>query len=484
MTTETLDKKTPLISLLDRIREYIGACMYSNNELPTDIIKFRGGLLLAEVYSELYIVHANRQKNIGAYFDNNALHNNLEYIIAIEKLQQRISEFYPYRSENNDKNVTEGIRNLYNNGISVVFPNVKDSKIWKAERDRQHEDENRPYLYGRVFREAHESLDDETSKYYAFETQYDGLVGPPNLIQYILDFQSSLQNTSIDSIRDELVRGLELLRLVYMAEAEYILQVRVNGCDKRILKDYDKKRKTIQEDIREYDLKEKLENWRFQKPEERTGRTLLQGEYINFLNEWKSEILSTMQSDYPDLWKIRAYSGGLDANVTTDSFARMFFKRGNTSNDFLRLQWTLEVIDETIAKEEQKDLDQHVNYSPEEDAVNQFEENIYKVVGLLVQKFEGKTVSKGAHKAEVTIHIKQKELKEFVADQRKNNYDNFKDICYPQDGKYKMKFCKYIIFLRDKKEQFFGEIPKKYLVEAIAPVIKISKGCAQNYLSK
>ena len=195
MTTETLDKKTPLISLLDRIREYIGACMYSNNELPTDIIKFRGGLLLAEVYSELYIVHANRQKNIGAYFDNNALHNNLEYIIAIEKLQQRISEFYPYRSENNDKNVTEGIRNLYNNGISVVFPNVKDSKIWKAERDRQHEDENRPYLYGRVFREAHESLDDETSKYYAFETQYDGLVGPPNLIQYILDFQSSLQNT-------------------------------------------------------------------------------------------------------------------------------------------------------------------------------------------------------------------------------------------------------------------------------------------------
>lgn len=483
MITEKLDKKIPLFALLERLGDYIDACIYSNDEIPAEIIKFRGGLVLAEVYSELYMVYANRQKNIGAYFDNNALQNNLEYIIAIEKIQQRISEFHPFLLGSNDKDLINNIRSLYNNGRSVVFPNIKDTQVWKAERDREDEDKNRPYLFGRVFREAHECMDDEISKHYAFETQYNGMSNNPNLIQYILDFQCSTQNTPIDSIREELVRGLELLRLIYMAEAEYILQVRVHGCDKQILKDYDKKRKTIQEDIREYDLKEKLENWRFQKPEERTGRTLLQGEYINFLNEWKSEILSTMQSDYPELWKIRAYSGGLDANVTTDSFARMFFKRGNTSNDFLRLQWTLEVIDETIAKEEQKDLDHHVNYSPEEDAVNQFEESIYKVVGLLVQKFEGKTVSAGAHKAEVTIHIKQKELKDFIVDQRKNNYDNFKDICYPQDGKYKRKFCKYIIFLRDKKEQFFGEIPKKYLAEAIAPVLKMTASCAQNYLS-
>ena len=65
-------------------------------------------------------------------------------------------------------------------------------------------------------------------------------------------------------------------------------------------------------------------------------------------------------------------SGGLDADVTPENFARMFYRRKGVDRYFIELQWELEELTSLIAKNKQKPAkdSQELVQTPEQKAVS------------------------------------------------------------------------------------------------------------------
>ena len=128
------------------------------------------------------------------------------------------------------------------------------------------------------------------------------------------------------------------------------------------------------------------------------------------------------------------------------------------------------------------ELDDGNTISPEAKAVETFTNNIIQLVNETYSKWNNQRVSLGANKPEAHIVIQREELIKYIKERKKNSFDDLKDLCYPESGKTKLNFCKYVVQLQ--KENYFGKLPNKELAKILAPIVGLTEGTVTNYLSQ
>jgi hypothetical protein len=285
-----------------------------------------------------------------------------------------------------------------------------------------------------------------------------------------------------------------MLRNVFMTDAEDIYYVRTGDFtaiekvyDKEVieyfytklpLKEYYEARSLFIQQMNE-DMEVAIGEWRISRGY--IGRKLTPQEQIEFLQERKDGVIENMKS-YEELWKLRMHSGGLDADVTPENFARMFYRRKGVDRYFIELQWELEELTSLIAKNKQKPAkdSQELVQTPEQKAVADFVDSIIMLVNTAYEKWNNQRVVPAVHKAEVHIVIKKEELIKFMQDKMKNDFEELCEFCYPEASK--QDFCQFVVQLQN--DGYFGALPNKLLAEVLAPIAKISVGTARNYLSQ
>lgn len=520
-TTKQIKHKLPIQPLLEKVREFVHSYIMGDDDMPiSPLSKFYGLALIAELYDKVYYLDNDRRKHLGRYFGNDTLRVDLECIMAIEDLQQELGSTirYVWDLDNHNDDFGKRFLSLYENGLDTTLPSLKDSKIWRGNSDCS----SASLRFQTVFHKAQESLaeperESEIINLKKTEEEHERIASMQkkllknryahkakdisvaanqfNYADCILSVQKQIESVDLSQIQMELNRALEMLRQVFMTDAQDIYYIRTgetdaitNDANREIihecyteipLRDYFNEREDAREELL-IQMDTEIEEWRIQN--KRTGKPFLRNEHLKYLQQQLETVFASMQQDYPDLWKLREHSGGLDSEVTVDNFARMFYKRANVDHEFLELQWKAELLSELIAEDEKKKAREPINYSPEESAVNQFVDNIMKIANMLYSEYEGKTITTGAHMPDAEIHIQVLELQRFLDQEREQNYDEFRSWCFPQNAKSIQMFCQYIIQLKDAG--YFGQLRKDLIASVVAAVIGREVGTITNYLSK
>jgi len=324
----------------------------------------------------------------------------------------------------------------------------------------------------------------------------EGNVTKFDFLRYIIDIQKKAEEAPGEEIVRELCCALEMLRNVFMTDAEDIYYIRT-GVFTKLEGVYNKE--TIEHFYTDlpfrkyYEAKEKfarqlsedidvaLGEWRISRGY--IGRKLSKDEYDEFLQERKENVIENMKS-YEELWKLRMHSGGLDSSVTPENFARMFYRRKGVDRYFIELQWELEVITRMVDENKVPPLvtGEKPELTPEQKAVSDFVDKIIMLANTTYEKWNNQRIIPAVHKPEVHIVIKKEELIGFIQSEEKNNFEELSRLCYPASSTTKQEFCKYVVRLQ--KEDYFGALPNKLLADILAPIVELSPGTTNNYLSK
>lgn len=536
------------VSLMERLHSYFDDASiraFRPDEQPIPLFKFQSLMLAADIYEFVRLYAINREEHLSEYFSALTLKQCLENVAAVEKLQERMNdvrqlfEMYDMRVQigkiaNPEEpchapglGITERIsdyKRLHENGIDGFDgqPTISRSLLWGANSN----DEVR-YKYGRLFLKAKETLDDvdsgsrsldpETRAYSKALQQQElsrrvarkSLPQKPaepkandfDFLQYIVDIHRKAEAAPAETICKELSDALEMLRNVFMTDAEDIYYIRTGDLSK--LEDvYDKNLiEHFYNDVpfKKYyearnifvngsqnalglvdDLEVALDNWRYEK--ELTGRKLTTEEYEVFLKERKDNVVKEMKRN-DALWKLRMHSGGLDTEVTPENFARMFYRRKGVDRYFIELQWELEELTSLIEKNKQKPTEEEVTtvQTPQQKAVGDFVDKIIILVNEVYKNWNNERVIPAVHEPEVLIVIQKDELIKHIQDKQKNDFEELLELCYPENSKSKQTFCQYVVKL--KNEGYFGKLPNNMLAKILASVVGLAPGTVTNYLS-
>ena len=120
--------------------------------------------------------------------------------------------------------------------------------------------------------------------------------------------------------------------------------------------------------------------------------------------------------------------------------------------------------------------------TPEQRAVEAFVDKIIRLANSAYEEYNGKMVSPGVNQAKVMIVIEKDKLARRMQSKMKSNFEELKDLCYPEDSQTKIRFCLYVRQLQ--RDNYFGKLPKQLLAELFAPIVGLSSGSVKNYLSK
>lgn len=510
------------------------------------LFKFHSLILIADIYEHVRLFLVNRDRRLSEYFSERTIKQCLRNVADIEELQKRLPELHEDIETIESSMSwasdllpmagvevmpgTDEIKLLHLHGIEALSkdangnerPSVSKSLLWKAP---SYSHEEKDYVFGKVFRKAKEELDDDNcdnlspdpedkiynniraqsrlSNRVAWKVESHEWLNNPqkskenkrfDFLGYIISIQRKAEEATADDIYFELKQALEYLRNVFMTDAEDIYYVRTG--------DFSKLEKVYSKDVithfytelpfkkyyeakKEYvellsdQMEVELGEWRISRGY--IGRKLTPQEQIEFLQERKDGVIENMKS-YEELWKLRMHSGGLDADVTPENFARMFYRRKGVDRYFIELQWELEELTSLIAKNKQKPAkdSQELVQTPEQKAVADFVDSIIMLVNTAYEKWNNQRVVPAVHKAEVHIVIKKEELIKFMQDKMKNDFEELCELCYPEVSK--QDFCQFVAQLQN--DGYFGALPNKLLAEVLAPIAKISVGTARNYLSQ
>ena len=510
------------------------------------LFKFHSLILIADIYEHVRLFLVNRDRRLSEYFSERTIKQCLRNVVDIEELQKRLPELHEDIETIESSMSwasdllpmagvevmpgTDEIKLLHLHGIEALSkdangnerPSVSKSLLWRAP---SYSHEEKDYVFGKVFRKAKEELDDDNcdnlspdpedkiynniraqsrlSNRVAWKVESHEWLNNPkkskenkrfDFLGYIISIQRKAEEATADDIYFELKQALEYLRNVFMTDAEDIYYVRTG--------DFSKLEKVYSKDVithfytelpfkkyyeakKEYvellsdQMEVELGEWRISRGY--IGRKLTPQEQIEFLQERKDGVIENMKS-YEELWKLRMHSGGLDADVTPENFARMFYRRKGVDRYFIELQWELEELTSLIAKNKQKPTkdSQELVQTPEQKAVADFVDSIIMLVNTAYEKWNNQRVVPAVHKAEVHIVIKKEELIKFMQDKMKNDFEELCEFCYPEASK--QDFCQFVVQLQN--DGYFGALPNKLLAEVLAPIAKISVGTARNYLSQ
>lgn len=510
------------------------------------LFKFHSLILIADIYEHVRLFLVNRDRRLSEYFSERTIKQCLRNVVDIEELQKRLPELHEDIETIESSMSwasdllpmagvevmpgTDEIKLLHLHGIEALSkdangnerPSVSKSLLWRAP---SYSHEGKDYVFGKVFRKAKEELDDDNcdnlspdpedkiynniraqsrlSNRVAWKVESHEWLNNPkkskenkrfDFLGYIISIQRKAEEATADDIYFELKQALEYLRNVFMTDAEDIYYVRTG--------DFSKLEKVYSKDVithfytelpfkkyyeakKEYvellsdQMEVELGEWRISRGY--IGRKLTPQEQIEFLQERKDGVIENMKS-YEELWKLRMHSGGLDADVTPENFARMFYRRKGVNRYFIELQWELEELTSLIAKNKQKPAkdSQELVQTPEQKAVADFVDSIIMLVNTAYEKWNNQRVVPAVHKAEVHIVIKKEELIKFMQDKMKNDFEELCEFCYPEASK--QDFCQFVVQLQN--DGYFGALPNKLLAEVLAPIAKISVGTARNYLSQ
>ena len=510
------------------------------------LFKFHSLILIADIYEHVRLFLVNRDRRLSEYFSERTIKQCLRNVVDIEELQKRLPELHEDIETIESSMSwasdllpmagvevmpgTDEIKLLHLHGIEALSkdangnerPSVSKSLLWRAP---SYSHEEKDYVFGKVFRKAKEELDDDNcdnlspdpedkiynniraqsrlSNRVAWKVESHEWLNNPkkskenkrfDFLGYIISIQRKAEEATADDIYFELKQALEYLRNVFMTDAEDIYYIRTG--------DFSKLEKVYSKDVithfytelpfkkyyeakKEYvellsdQMEVELGEWRISRGY--IGRKLTPQEQIEFLQERKDGVIENMKS-YEELWKLRMHSGGLDADVTPENFARMFYRRKGVDRYFIELQWELEELTSLIAKNKQKPAkdSQELVQTPEQKAVADFVDSIIMLVNTAYEKWNNQRVVPAVHKAEVHIVIKKEELIKFMQDKMKNDFEELCEFCYPEASK--QDFCQFVAQLQN--DGYFGALPNKLLAEVLAPIAKISVGTARNYLSQ
>lgn len=538
-------------SLMERLHSFFDDASiraFRPDEQPIPLFKFQCLMLAGEIYEFVRLYAINREEHLSEYFSALTLRQCLEYVVAVEKLQEQMGdirqlfEMYDMRVHiGRIANPTEpchapglGIserindyKRLHENGINGFDeqPTIGHSLLWGATSN----DEVR-YKYGRLFSKAKETLDDsgnsnhsldpETRAYSkamqqqelsrrvalkAVSQQPKGIESKENdfdFLQYIVDIHRQAEAAPAETICKELNDALEMLRNVFMTDAEDIYYIRTGDFaklegvyNKEMIehfyndvpfKKYFEARNIFVNGSQNAlglidDLEVALDNWRYEK--ELTGRKLTTEEYEVFLKERLNSVIEDMKCN-DALWKLREHSGGLDTAVTPENFARMFYRRKGVDRYFIELQWELEELTSLIEKNRQKPTEEEVKtvQTIEQKAVADFVDKIIILANEVYKKWNNERVTPAVHEPEVLIVIQKDELIKHMQDKMKTNFEELLELCYPENSKSKQTFCQYVVKLQ--KDGYFGKLPDNLLAESLASVVGLASGTVANYLSK
>ena len=427
---------------------------------------------------------------------------------------------------------TDEIKLLHLHGIEALSkdangnerPSVSKSLLWRAP---SYSHEGKDYVFGKVFRKAKEELDDDNcdnlspdpedkiynniraqsrlSNRVAWKVESHEWINNPkkskenkrfDFLGYIISIQRKAEEATADDIYFELKQALEYLRNVFMTDAEDIYYVRTG--------DFSKLEKVYSKDVithfytelpfkKYYEAKDEyvesfndqmeveLGEWRISRGY--IGRKLSYEEYDEFLQDRKDDVIKNMKS-YEELWKLRMHSGGLDSDVTPENFARMFYRRKGVDRYFIELQWQLEELCRMIDEQSAKSTDnaEEETLSPEQKAVNNFVDKIILLANNTYKKYNNERIIPAVNQPQVHIVIKKDELIKHMQAKAKSDYEELKDICYPETAKSKKQFCQFVAQLQ--ADGYFGELPNKLLSDILAPIVGLTPGTTTNYLSQ
>lgn len=512
------------ISIVDRLQSYFDdVTLWTNgnnnyNNPASHLFKFRSLVLLAEMYEYVRFFFVNREERLSEYFSGQTLSQSLEKVVLIEKLQENIRkvgfdlEFLDTCSMMRDAtflypDLYSGIdmfKVLHEKGIdgfceelsAMQMPSVSKSVLWDGDGKN-----NMTHNYDRVFRKAKETLDGNLGKRIVKKVNNnvehfldDDHIPCFDFRKFVVDMQQKADEATVEDIYSELFKALEMIRNVFMTDAEDIYYVRTGDFsaiekvyDKDViehfytelpLKEYYEARTVYIQQMNE-DMEVSIGEWRISRGY--IGRKLTSQELIEFLLERKDSVVDNMKS-YEDFWKLRMHSGGLDTDVTPENFARMFYRRKGVDRYFIELQWEFENLSALIDKYRQQPIDngRKVTQTPEQKAVSDFVDKVIMLVSIAYEKWNNQRVSPGVHKPEVHIVIKKEELIKHIQDKMKNEFEDLSELCYPQFTK--KLFCKYVSQLQ--RADFFGKLPNNLLADILAPIVNLSPGTAKNYLSQ
>jgi len=546
INTNVIDIHTA--SLMKRLHSYFDEISLNTEHRANifdPMFKLRTLNLIAEIYAYVNVFFANRCERLSDYFNECTLKQCLKWVIEVEDFQQGFYKYFQDSNGNEDLedaineseeicneengSAFDGYKNLYINGIKELckdcdgkdIPSICNSALWNASLYTETS-----YSFKRVFRKAKEDLDekDRGSKF-SLDPEDRGynesiknnllsrkiayrVVNPMhnpfnytcsanyNFMDYIKAIHQEAEKATIDDIYVDFFKALEFLRNTFMTDAEDIYYIRTGDFDalKKFyneetidyfytqlpFKGYYYARNLFLEDL-EDDMIVKLEDWRRKKGY--VCRKMTKDEHILFLEECKSEVETKMMK-YEDLWELRMHSGGLDSEVTTNNFARMFYRRQGVVRYFIELQWELEMLQELIKNQEDtlEWNNDDSKTSPDVKAVEIFANNIIQLVNEAYNIWNNQRVSLGANKPEAHIIIQREELIKYIEDRKKNSFDELRDVCYPESGRTKSNFCKYVVQLQ--KKNYFGKLPNKELAKILAPIVGLTEGTVTNYLSQ
>lgn len=511
------------------------------------MFKFRSLLLIAEIYEMVRLFFVNRESSLAEYFSDRTLKQCLQDIADVEDMQNSLSNLSGELKSIEDSILwntdlagmaglegLEAMPGLYEyqqlrmGGVislcssdNIETPSVKKSHLWKNTFGKRSSER-----YEKVFRGAKEDLDDVRKSFSPDinDQVYNNAVNKMSLgnrtvkevdeyelraisahrkkdkskfdfLKFLIVVQKKAETATADDILSEMRAAIELLRNALMTEAEDIYYIRtgdfselVNTYNEGIIQKYyseipfmvyNQQRNEFCQQLRE-DIEIDLANWRCEK--DYTGRPLKKDEYDEFLQDRRDNVIKNMKS-YEKLWKLRKHSGGLDADVTPENFARMFYRRKGVDRYFIELQWELEELSNLIEKNKQKIVEdeQKPVITPKQKAVADFVDKIIMLAKTAYEEWNNKYASPGVHKADVFIVIKKDELIGFIQGEMKNNFEELSELCYPVSPTTKQEFCKYVMKLQ--KEDYFGLLPNKLLADILAPIVELSPGTVNNYLS-
>lgn len=546
----TFDLRTA--SLMERLHSYFDDANMGDEREDGELeplFKFHSLILIADIYEHVRLFLVNRNRRLAEYFSERTIKQCLQNVVDIEEFQKRLPELRD-NIEGIDSSLDwasnllpmagvevmpgidefkllhiKGIDALCDDPSGIERPSIAKSLLWKAYKN-PHEEKD--YIFGKVFRKAQEELDDENdgvfspdpddrvynnakahsrlSNRVACKADSIELLNPQNrkkgeskafdFLDYIISIQRKAEEATADDIYTELRQALELLRNVFMTDAEDIYYVRTGDFvklesvySKRVINYfytelpfkhyYEAKSEFVESLVDQMDIA--LGEWRINRGY--IGRKLSLEEHEEFLQERKNAVIENMKS-YENLWRLRMHSGGLDADVTPENFARMFYRRKGVDRYFIELQWELEELTSLIEKNkhEQVEDEQKPEQTPEQKAVADFVDKIIILANEVYKKWNNKRVVPAVHEPEVLIVIQKDELIKHMKDKMKNNFDELLEVCYPETPKSKLVFCQYVVQLQG--EGYFGLLPNKFLAEILAPIVRLSSGTATNYLSK
>lgn len=501
-------------SVLERISAFCNELKDTLSLTLSFADRVQGTILVSELYDLANCLNEQREEMLSSYFGENSLRYNLQRIVQIESIQHDINDTCLQSKQETLKVFSKRITDFYTNGHRSELLPIQDN-IWGADDFCP----NTKFRFKNIFHDAHENLSEpnklENLSKDPYDAEYNKSIRQTVLerqfahringevielknehfIGQLMKIYKAVDEIVVEDIITELYRGLEMLRSVFMREAQDIYYIRSGNFEdistednkqeidffytELPLHEYFEMRNSVREEIQET-IDIEIEEWRISKGY--TNRKLRQKEYLDFLQEQETIVHEHMKNGYPDLWKLREHSGGLNEGVTPENFARMFFKRKNVDRQFLELEWKYELISEMIAKAEQQKPNEQIPFSPEQATVKQFIDNLTNLAQVLYDEWNGKEVQTGVHQPLVKIVIQKQELVDYLDDLRTNHFEEIKEWCYPPTANNKQNFVKFVIKLRE--QGFFGKLPNNLIAPQLAPIVMLTVGTVTNYLSQ